>query len=177
MKIFLDFAQVSKKLLAYIFLASLFFRIFAVGDLEHFVPLIRCLQIMLNLPIYKAVMPAHTVILIGMLIKVAKFDIFPAEWTTDLIFGYPDREMDFYNNIHMAQVKAIGYDSPYIVRNLGTVAVLTFLYIAKVVTFFLLISVGKFLKSERLRFYARSIKNQVFFRDIFILVIDVNMAY
>lgn len=39
------------------------------------------------------------------------FDVMEAEWTTDLFFSYPEKELDAYDNNQYGQIKDIGYDS------------------------------------------------------------------
>ena len=89
--------ELSKDAMMYTVYASLLLNLFAIGNLEHLVALIRCLQIMLSLPIYKVVMPAQTVTLTAILIKVAMFDVMEAEWTTDYILSYPEIKQTIYD--------------------------------------------------------------------------------
>ena len=42
-------------------------------------------------------MPAQTVTLTAILIKVAMFDVMEAEWTTDYFLGYPEMKQTIYH--------------------------------------------------------------------------------
>jgi hypothetical protein len=63
------------------------------------------------------------------------------------------------------------------VRNLGSVAIFTFIYAAKLVLYFVFVPVAYFTKWTKLSNYLGKMKHQVLFRDIFILLIDANTDF
>ena len=78
-----------KILLALSFLINLIFS----GGAIYMLYMVRTLQIMLHIPIFKIVLPANLMINISSTIEIAMFDILPAEITTDYILRYDEEKL------------------------------------------------------------------------------------
>ena len=58
------------------------------GGAIYMLYLIRTLQMILHIPMFKIVIPANLMQIISNTLEVAMFDILPAERTTDFLFKY-----------------------------------------------------------------------------------------
>lgn len=64
------------------------------GGFRYMLELIRCLQMILHLPMMKTIIPANVSSLFSIVIPIATFDILNPNWTTRLIFDFDDEEQD-----------------------------------------------------------------------------------
>jgi len=77
-------------------MAVSFFLTFALrGGALYFMLLIRSLQMVLHIPIFRVILPANTSMVFSYIISVAMFDFLEADWTTKLVLQFDEfRQME-----------------------------------------------------------------------------------
>ena len=83
-----DVANGSEISLKFLIVIAFVLNIIVQGSGHYLTMLIRSLQIILHLPILKIIVPPNVSMVFGYMIKVVMFDIFDAEWTTELVLDF-----------------------------------------------------------------------------------------
>ena len=154
-----------KILLALSFLINLIFS----GGAIYMLYMVRTLQIMLHIPIFKIVLPANLMINISSTIEIAMFDILPAEITTDYILRYDEEKLLWDEENISGQIQDVGYQSHYSVKNLGSISIVMMLYFLKLV-FLMLLKLFTLLGLFKEQY--SKLHKQVFFSEILAIIID-----
>jgi len=90
------------------------------GAMAQIWGMINGMQIYCNLPLFKVLFPSYTSSAIGEVVEISSFEVIPLGDLLTLVFGEPEGDgdeaiPDFYDN---------GYESYYIIINLGGLAVI-----------------------------------------------------
>ena len=83
------------------------------GGAEFQIVLLRCLSIMLHLPILKVIFPSNVIMTISNVIKLAMFDYLDNPYDIDItsIIEFKEYEQEEINRKVYGQTQMIGYDT------------------------------------------------------------------
>lgn len=66
--------------------------------------MIRTLQMVVHLPLFKVVFPANLMQLLTGIIEIAMFDLLPPNFSTDLVFTYNEKRLELDEKIIDGQI-------------------------------------------------------------------------
>ena len=124
----------AKKSLNWIFLTAVIFN-YTLSDqmIKYMMFLIRPLQLILHLPLFRVVMPSNFVMLNSIIAPIMMFDVLDNDFDIDinLIMSYDENQKNGPNILD--QMKNIGYEDSNCSKNLGTMYFFIVLYFIQVV--------------------------------------------
>ena len=96
-------AQLATNLTIFVFVAIAANYIFQGGAI-FMLQLIRTLQMVVHLPLFKVVFPANLMQLLTGIIEIAMFDLLPPNFSTDLVFAYNEERLELDEQIIDGQI-------------------------------------------------------------------------
>ena len=161
-------------------LVSFVFSFLLYGSLEYVLCLIRYMQIVLHLPLMKTLIPANVLYMNKILIAIAMFDIFEPEWTTDYLYDYDEKKVEVFEELVIDQIKDIGYETPYVIKSMGSISIFTAFYLAKTcvfIVFYLLMKLTPLMYWKNGHKKLLNMSYGVFFSDLFAIMLDAYFEF
>ena len=128
-----EVAGSSELILKVALLVAFFLNLFLSGSWGYMIGMIRCLQMVLHIPLLNVIVPGNITMVFGFIIPIVMFDVMEND-----TYNYGTvLEFDEKTNVS-GQVQNIGYDNNSSIQNLGSIAIFFSIYFVKV-TFFLVV--------------------------------------
>jgi hypothetical protein len=156
--------------LKYVFIAGIVFNVASsLSDqmMRYMMFLIRALQIILHLPLFRVVIPSNFTMLNSIIAPIMMFDILDNSNGVDisLIMGFEEQDANILD-----QMKNIGYTSNNCALNLGTIYFLVIFYLMQLTLTLIIAIYNKFTgKGGKI---LRKLTKQLFFSEILIMSIE-----
>lgn len=146
-----------------------------VGSIEYMIGLINSLQLIIHLPIMYIILPGNVALFFSIILPFVMFDFLETEYTTEVVFTFDYDGQERLNYKILDQMKDLGYRTHNSMLNLGSLFIFVVLYFLKVMLlpFFAL---GVMLSGKGEKTY-QSLKDQLFFKEIIILLIEGCMEF
>jgi len=91
--------------------------------------MINVMQLIVHMPLLNINFPTNAVTFYNFIIDVSSFDIIPTDWIRSKLFNFTETEND-------SQFSSMGYQSPNIVENLGSMLVYLLLIVLTIIFVF-----------------------------------------
>ena len=135
------------------------------GSMQYMLGMIRCLQMVLHLPLINIVVPGNVTMIFAVIIPIAMFDVLDNEsYNYSTLFKF-----DQQTNVS-DQVQDIGYDNNSAMNNLGSIVIYIFYYIARVLVVIVLAALAHICgKGKQM---VNDVSKRLFFGDLLSICID-----
>lgn len=110
---------------------TLVLNVFLAASFQYLLEMVNTQQIILMLPLFNLAAPANTAIFFGFLMQIASFDLLPVEHIYD--FWIEDKPDSLNSNF-----EAEGYETTYIIYNMGSMIIAVVSFPILVVWYFIL---------------------------------------
>ena len=105
-----------------ILVLAIFINIIFSGASWHVFTMIRCLQIILHLPMMKTIFPANVSMIFSILVPVVMFEILSDDFPY-LFFNFDEMKQKQLQNEMLDQMRNLGYETHNSILNLGSMFV------------------------------------------------------
>ena len=118
---------------------NLVFNILLAGSLNFLWGMLRAQQILVHLPLFNITFPGNVAFFYSFLLNIAAFDALPTDELFDWMFAAEEKEPI------SASFGALGYETTYFIRNLGT----PFVFFLGLLFLFLLVLISQVIQTAR----------------------------
>ena len=135
--------------------------------------LIRSLQLVVHLPLFKITFPAAAILFMRNVIEVAMYDVLGLNnLNFERLFNYDQKINQIYEEEQVQQIQNIGYETPVAIQNLGSIATVIVFYFFMVFIFALVSGLSNFNFFKRLIPVKNYLRKTLFFNEILMILID-----